>query len=225
MNYYQRRRPPVMTRCPSNMVGYASRTGTKRNLAALEEAGWRLIIEPGQLGRYSDPVPPLPYAIDNGAWRCYRAGNIWDEAAFRLLLDLTAKAADWIVAPDIVAGGVSSLRLSEKWLPVLEVLGRPILIAVQDGIAPADVSGLIGGQVGLFVGGSTEWKLDTVLEWGELASEIPCYLHVARVNSARRIRLCHHARADSFDGTSCSMYATSLPRLDQARRQGVIGWD
>jgi len=47
----------------------------------------------------------------------------------------------------------------------------------------------------------------------------PDHLHVGRVNSARRIRLCAMAGADSFDGSSASRLAVSLRNLDNARNQ------
>jgi len=47
------------------MIGYASNTGTKRNLEALRKAGWRIMLTP------DNPTPreALPYAIDNGHGR------------------------------------------------------------------------------------------------------------------------------------------------------------
>ncbi len=57
------------------------------------------------------------------------------------------------------------------------------------------------------------------MQWGALARETGCYLHVGRVNTAVRIRLCSAAGADSFDGTSPSRFACTLPLLDGARRQ------
>jgi len=205
-------------------MAYASRTGTRRNLDAMAAAGWRLLVEPSQLGRYADPIPPLPYAVDNGAWGCYQSGVSWDESAFLRLLGLVGHGCDWVVAPDIVAGGLESLRRSAEWLPRLEKYGQLRLVAVQDGMVAADLRDMLGPTVGIFVGGSTPWKLATLPEWGDLARDVGCYLHVARVNSAKRIRYCHHVGADSFDGTSVTRYAVTLPRLDDARRQGTIPW-
>jgi hypothetical protein len=45
------------------------------------------------------------------------------------------------------------------------------------------------------------------------------HYHVGRVNTARRIRLCAEAGADSFDGTSVTMFSCTLPLLESARRQ------
>jgi len=57
--------------------------------------------------------------------------------------------------------------------------------------------------------------------WGDLARQMNCYLHVDRVNTARRIRLCQKAGAASFDGTSISRFATTIERLDSTRRHIV----
>ena len=133
--------------------------------------------------------------------------------------------ADWTVIPDIVAGGQPSLDLSLRWMRrVLDETGRGML-AVQDGMGADDVRDLIGPRVGVFVGGSTEWKLRTMAAWGALARERGAWCHVARVNSARRIRLCRLAGADSFDGTSASRYAKTLPLLDSANRQLALPWE
>lgn len=161
------------------------------------------------------------YALDNGAWTAHQRGEPFDVAAFEKALGLLGDGADWVVAPDIVGGGVRSLRLSESWLPRLEWCRRT-LIAVQDGIAPRDISPLLGSRVGIFVGGTTEWKIATMRRWGSLSRERQCYLHVARVNSARRIHLCHDAGAHSFDGSSVTRYAKTLPLLDNAARQGQL---
>ena len=90
-----------------------------------------------------------------------------------------------------------------------------VLIAVQDGMRPADVAPYLSHRVGVAVGGSTEWKEAQLDRRVWRAS----WLHVLRVNTARRIRLCHWAGADSFDGSSASRFAVTLPALDSARRQ------
>tara|TARA_B100001250_G_scaffold218220_2_gene187262 strand:+ start:8443 stop:8877 length:435 start_codon:yes stop_codon:yes gene_type:complete len=129
--------------------------------------------------------------------------------------------ADWIVVPDIVQGGLDSLLFSLTWLSRVLSFGAA-LIAVQDGMETADVSDLLNDRVGIFLGGSTEWKLETMREWGELARKKKAHFHVARVNTAKRIRLCQDAGAHSFDGTSVTRFSCNLPRLDNERRQGHL---
>jgi hypothetical protein len=131
--------------------------------------------------------------------------------------------ADWTTIPDIVAGGHASLEMSLRWMRrVLDECGRGLL-AVQDGIVTDDVRHLIGDRVGIFVGGSTAWKVSTLAQWARLARERGAWCHVGRVNTARRIALCQSAGATSFDGTSVSRFAKSMPRLDAARRQLALG--
>ena len=197
------------------MQSYASRTGTRRNLAALRDAGWRLIVSATGALRHEG----MPYALDNGAWTAFQQQRQFDERLFWRAVEQMGENADWIVLPDIVAGGQASLDYSIAWMNRLRGLPTKQLIAVQDGVTLDDVRDFLNPMVGIFVGGTTEWKESTVHEWGLLARRTCCYLHVGRVNSARRIRLCAAAGADSIDGTSASRFSTTIGRLDIARRQ------
>lgn len=202
------------------MIAYASRTGTKRNLAALREAGWRIMVSAKGVLRSEG----FPYSLDNGAWWAFVQGVSFDEVAFLLAYEKLAAGADFVVLPDIVAGGLQSLDFSMAWR---ERLGKPVcpqLLAVQDGMGAANIAALVGPHLGIFVGGSTEWKERTMPLWGTVARMRGAYMHVGRANSARRIALCAAAGADSFDGSSASRYAVELPNLDNARRQGAFQW-
>lgn len=144
------------------MIAYASRTGTKRNLAIMREVGWRLLVSATGVLRNEG----FPYALDNGAWTAFSKGQPFDERAFEIALRKTGGGADWTVLPDIVAGGLPSLDLSLKWMRrVLDETPRALL-AVQNGMEPKDVRGFLGPRVGLFVGGDTTWKLQTLPIWG-----------------------------------------------------------
>lgn len=160
----------------------------------------------------------FPYALDNGAWTAFQKGEPFDVSAFEAAVEWADGRADWLIVPDIVAGGLDSLRYSMEWIPRLQGQA-PLLLAVQDGMQPADVAAMVGPDLGIAVGGSTEWKERTLPAWGRLAREKGAYLHVLRVNSARRIAICRDAGADSFDGSSVSRFACTLPLLDGARRQ------
>lgn len=83
----------------------------------------------------------------------------------------------------------------------------------------ADVRPYLGADVGVFVGGSTPWKLSTMALWADLARERGAWCHVARVNTALRIRKCALAGATSFDGSSASRFAVSQPGLGRAVAQ------
>lgn len=197
------------------MIPYASRTGTRRNLAALRAAGWRLLVSARGVLRHEG----FRYALDNGAWTAHQQGEPFDGNAFRRACDLLGSGADWIVVPDVVGDAAASLALTELWLPFVERWGVRMLIAVQDGMTPADIAPWVAGGCGVFLGGSTKWKLSSAIRWGDWCAEQGAYYHIARVNTAIRIRLCQEARADSFDGSSVSRFAVNLPRLDRAVRQ------
>jgi hypothetical protein len=166
------------------------------------------------------------YALDNGAWWAFNKGVPFDATAFLAAFDKLGGGADFVVLPDIVAGGVRSLEFSLEWKRRLWQK-CPFYLAVQDGMSTTTVAPHIGwgtGIYGIFVGGTTEWKERTMQDWGKLTQEKNCRLHVGRVNSARRIHLCEAAGANSFDGSSVSRYAVSLPKLENARQQKELPW-
>jgi hypothetical protein len=197
------------------MICYASRTGTRRNLDALRRAGWRLFIS--RTGNWR--TEGFPYALDNGAWSDFQTGRAFDEESFERLLEKLGVNADFVVLPDIVAGGIRSLELSVRWLNRTLSICPLVLIAVQDGMELADLAPLISPSVGIFLGGSTEWKLQRMEDWGRFCAERRVYYHVARVNTLRRTRLAAAAGATSIDGSSASRYAVTVRPLDFAARQ------
>jgi hypothetical protein len=201
------------------MLMFATGTGTKRNLAGMRANGWGLLLTPDR--------PELltgfaAVAIDNGAWGAHQCGEEWTPDKFCKLVDKHGAIAHWVVAPDIVCGGLESLARSVQWLPWLLDRCRRVLIAVQDGITATDLMPLVNDRVGIFVGGSTNWKIETLPMWGELAKNSGCYLHVGRVNSAKRIRLCAMSGADSVDGTSGTRFAVTIPPLSVACSQAAL---
>lgn len=206
------------------MIAYASRTGTRRNLTVLRRAGWRLLVSATGALRPEG----FRFGLDSGAWTYHQLGLPFDAVRYeRAVTSLASHPdCDWVVLPDIVAGGNASLDLSLSWLP--RVQHPLVLISVQDGVTVSRVERVINTHIGIFVGGSTEYKLQSMPLWGQIARAHGAYLHVGRVNTALRIRQCAQAGADSFDGTSVSRYAVTLPRLESARdfydRQGELLW-
>lgn len=108
-----------------------------------------------------------------------------------------------------------SLRWSNRCLSACPM----VLIAVQDGMTETDLEHLVGRKVGIFLGGSTAWKLATMARWGSFCARRGVYYHVARVNTERRTWMAVAAGADSIDGSSASRYAVTLPMLDRAAKQ------
>lgn len=197
------------------MICYASRTGTRRNLAALRAAGWRLLISRAGVWR----TEGFRYALDNGAWSDFQQGKQFDEDAFDRLLEALGAGADWVVLPDIVAGGQRSLELSVRWTNRARAICDLVLIAVQDGMTEADLAPFVGPNVGIFLGGSTEWKLATMAQWGAFCAERRVHYHVARVNSRKRLIMANAAGASSMDGSNLSRYSKNVTHMTNSARQ------
>ena len=128
------------------------------------------------------------------------------------------EGARWVVMPDCVGDASRTLEMAAEWWPLLD--NYPVLLAVQDGIAAADVAiWLERGAAGLFVGGSTAWKLRTLSQWAAMARSYGKICHVGRVNSIRRIRQCVDAGVHSVDGTSATRFSCNAQKLSSGLHQ------
>ena len=171
--------------------------------------------------------PKLPdglrYALDNGAWSCYQQKLPFDDEGFSSLVETYGAGAEFVVIPDKVAQGSKSLEFSLSWLPRLKGL-RMLLLPVQDDMSPDDVGAVLERHpgMGIFLGGTTEWKLATMQGWGMVAHAFRRCYHVGRVNTRKRIRMCQHAGAHSVDGTSGTLFSVTVPRLDGEIRQSSM---
>lgn len=192
---------------------YASRTGTQRNLDGLRAHGWGLLISAYGEHRNEGWTDIM---LDPGTWST-RASGGWDANRFVDLLDAFGHTSEQTIAPDIVAGGRASLDLSLAWLDDLLALGRPVLLAAQDGLNLDDVRPHLSERVGVAVGGSTGWKWRTASSWARLAKECGARCHVLRANSERMIAHASAIGADSFDGSGPSVFADCLERYDRGR--------
>ena len=140
--------------------------------------------------------PPLPYALDNGAWPAFKNQRPWNECQF---LKLVARAAgcpvppSFLIVPDVVGDCIATLENWEKWYPQLKDLGWPLAFAVQDGMLGSDIPETADL---IFVGGTDEWKWGTMEFW---ARQYPC--HIGQINTGRRLYQAHQAGAWSVDGT------------------------
>ena len=203
------------------MQAYAPTEGGRRNMEALRTHGWRLLLSPTHAALDAG----FRFAIDNGAWRAHQSGAPFDSAAFEKLVDRLGGAADFVILPDIVGGGADSLEFSLSWLPKLRNL-KHLLLPVQDGMAALEVGMVLrqNVRVGLFLGGTTEFKLRELYAWGMVAHAWRRWYHIGRVNTIRRVRLCAEAGADSFDGSGIvtrrySHGCDRLPGMEAARAQ------
>lgn len=205
------------------MIYYVSTPTGEECLALCRQYGYREMACPitRRKNKHGDYViarrgttPNLDhYALDNGAWIYHEAGVPGDFGPFVEALAKIGRDADFVVVPDMVAGGGASLRLSEAWLPLVLHSTRLALVPVQDGMQPRDVEHLIGERVGLFVGGSDAWKWTHVADWVHWAVDRQIYIHVGRVNGEQRSMRCADLGANSADGSTVSRWPIANAHL------------
>lgn len=192
------------------MRAYVGQTRAADLVASLQAAG---IGECTNRGEF--PPRRRPWFYDNGAYVDWKAGRKWDAGKWYAEFDEIRGSGlrpDFAVAPDVVAGGLESLRRSTLWLP--RMTGVDAYLAVQDGMGVGDVAGAVAGSgfKGLFVGGTLEWKLATGAMWCRVAKEWGLRCHIGRVGVPNRVRWAKAAGADSID--SC-FPLWSKARLDE----------
>lgn len=151
------------------------------------------------------------YAIDNGAYGYYLRNKPFDDEAFYKLLDTWSTGCDWVAIPDSVGNWQETKDMLSVWVPRLLKYKVPLLVVVQDGSEVddyKDVRNLLDRVdiQGIFVGGTTEWKLSNIQRLSEVCKRYNKHIHVGRVNSAKRVRQCYFAGVDSVDGSGMSRF-------------------
>jgi hypothetical protein len=185
------------------------------------------------MSQHVNPIPGLPYVIDNGAWACFQAGVEHDTGPMLRLCERiglehpggyfrSGLGRGWLVLPDIVGGGAESLAYSIGFIkrhrggPLSDQVAN-YLLAVQDGMDPTEIRAVCERyHLGLFVGGSTTWKWSTVQDWAEIGLDLGIRVHVGRVNSVRRSTLCRDLGVSSVDGSSVTVYSVNAEKMSRA---------
>ena len=180
---------------------YIGNTGTLRHHEVMKREGWGN-LHLANAFRY--PKKGMSYCIDNGAYSCWLHKKPFNETSFRNMLIKLEKCVfppDFIVCPDIVAGGYDSLRFSLKWLNEIPA-GYPVYLAVQDGMQPDVIRQYIELFDGLFIGGTLEWKLKTASDWINLAHRYNKKAHIGKVGTFKRLVWAKSIGADSIDSST-----------------------
>ena len=110
---------------------------------------------------------------------------------------------DFIVCPDIVAGGEESLGFSVKWATG-RLLGTPRLaLVVQDGMTEQMVDAYVLSLfTHIFIGGTVEWKWKTADSWVKFAHKNNKKCHIGQVGRLQYLKFAEHIQTDSVDSTS-----------------------
>jgi hypothetical protein len=143
----------------------------------------------------------LPWAADNGAFKGF------DPGCFRRFLAKIAgrKGCCFLAVPDVVCDAAATLARFREWEAECRATGHPLALVAQNGLTSAAVP---WDRIdALFIGGDDAFKEG--LQAFALAWAAKCrrkWLHMGRVNSARRMRLARSWGCDSVDGTGMSRF-------------------
>ena len=154
----------------------------------------------------------MPCALDNGAFRCWQRGYPFQEWAFMDQLKAcycNGIDLDFIVCPDIVAGGKRSLDFSLSWASGKLLTAPSLALAVQDGMTIRDlevnsVPSLYPNIKYIFIGGTEDWKWETAEDWVKFAHDKEMKLHIGRCGKLDKLKYAKEIGADSVDSTSFS---------------------
>ena len=205
------------------IIAYCSLATSQSCRNALGTYPWRWILGPYAPWGWQNKINNIPFyrnagfALDNGAWSCFQKGIPFQEQLFIECLEEYGERADWIVVPDCVGNKARTLEMLRSWAPRLEKYRQ--LIAVQDGMSALDIACYLEGGAGIFVGGSTDWKLEKLAYWGDVARSYGVMLHCGRVNTMKRIKLCIDNGYTSFDGSGVSRFASHARKISSYLNQ------
>tara|TARA_R110000737_G_scaffold352251_1_gene397465 strand:- start:6905 stop:7561 length:657 start_codon:yes stop_codon:yes gene_type:complete len=198
------------------MIPYTSALPKKECLVILDKYynGWRFLLSPASVRSVSKKREHLlykyGYAIDNGCYADWNKGRPFNEKGFIKLLDKWADHADWIVIPDSIGNWKETLAMFMIWVYKLKVFKRPLLLVAQDGCEENNfkqLKSIANSGIGIFIGGSTDFKLKNGKVISNICKERDVICHVGRVNSAKRVRLCSYWGVSSFDGSGMSIFS------------------
>lgn len=149
----------------------------------------------------------VPCFLDNGAFACFTKGYPFQAEVFRSTIKESYKHGiklDFIVCPDIIAGGKKSLDFSISWAKG-ELLGTPQLaLVVQDGMTEKDIFHITPTNhfSHIFIGGTPDWKWKTAESWVKLAHGLGMKCHIGQCGTLERLKYAEKIGADSVDSTN-----------------------
>lgn len=110
---------------------------------------------------------------------------------------------DFVVCPDIVAGGVRSLELSVKHAETKLLGTKNLALVLQDGMEPKDLTPNITKYFSyLFIGGTKEWKWRTAKMWVDTARNMNKKIHIGQCGRLEYLKYAKALKVDSVDSTS-----------------------
>lgn len=181
---------------------FVGQTRSRKLVAELAALGLGEMTQP-------DEYPPrrTPWALDNAAFKAWRAGRPFDQTTFEFAVwrsTLSARRVPpaFVVVPDVVADAPATIAMAGVWIPRLREVwdvAAPLAFVVQDGMTEAEVLPVMPSVDVVFVGGSRAWKWATAARWCALAHAHGKRAHIGRVGTPRLVAQARVAGADSID--------------------------
>ena len=179
--------------------------------------GWiwhSLARETGRIGHLYSPThqrgpwPWFPYALDNGAFGCwdpdtnvfdYEKWNTREDDWKRLLFWAQAAAIKplWAIVPDVPGNAKETILRWSKYAGEIKASGIPLAVAVQDGMTVSDIEFLNPRYDVICVGGTTEWKWQTVEQWAKAGR-----CHLLRCSDPEKLDYLQSLGVESCDSTA-----------------------
>lgn len=135
---------------------------------------------------------------------CYKG---FDKTKYEKMIELLPRTdkLKYVTVEDKVADYEETLKLFDKWYPLLKNEKLPLAFVLQDDIPINEIP--FDKIKCLFIGGSTEYKLSKeVANIVNIAKSKNKWVHMGRVNSVKRIIYADCIGCNSIDGTSFSMF-------------------
>lgn len=196
----------------SYIIPYTAQPSNIENIKILGSYPWRHLLSPNR--PYKNMQKCAGYAIDNGAWSAFKSQTRYNPDPFLEDVGRYGEDADFIVIPDVVEDAAGTFREAEKWIPILE--SYRCLFVAQDGMNISDMRDFVMSGIGIFIGGSTEYKLSNIRPISNLCDQHNVLCHVGRVNSIKRMHICINNGAHSFDGSGMARFKNTARQVTGA---------
>jgi hypothetical protein len=186
---------------------YLTNTGKLELLYMMKESSGKL----GNMliaNNFRIPKQYTHYAVDNGAFSAYLNKTNFDGKKFLKTVNRLNefKKPDFIVVPDIVAGGMKSFDFSMFWLHKLLSEGHTnydYYFAVQDFMNLKVISKISNEKInGIFIGGTLKWKLKHGEQFTKEAHDFDLKVHIGRVGNYKNLVWANRIKADSTDSST-----------------------
>jgi len=194
-------------------------SGATRTMARLgpSETLGRLFV-PTQGDNLRTLADGWQWAADNG---CFTGLDV--DAWIDMLNELRGlPGCLFVVVPDKVADAKTTLKMWQRWSPVVHAYGYPAAFVAQDGCQDVPAS-----AAELFIGGTTDYKLSReARDLVDFAHATGRWVHMGRVNTRKRMRIAASWGVDSIDGSKFSRWSeTHLPTgIAWARAEKAQPW-